>query len=347
MPLYAINGGATTIATTDGNGATNEAKIFPSVVLSNLTEFRKKIGDVARGYFFQISIPSIDDNSESLTMMAKSTILPAYALEDKGFEFQGSRYKQAGHATFDDWNVTFLADEYHKLRHKFLSWQSLIFDPIRQIPFASGSYKKNGIKVLQLSKDGLVVSGYEFYGMYPSRVSEIQLSQSGEIEEFTVTFSYDYFTINGDNNQGADFTSITNSNGVYAVSVGTKFAYADATTDKFGGNRRINQAVGSFDDETPLEDKAGNKEIDYNGMTATTTPPGGVLGFLQNLNPLRGYDGDINTADPAGFLDYANWMSFRYSPPLRFRIRNYLPDSVNNATNLSLPPINPYDALGI
>jgi len=412
MPLLAL--GSTSKAVYTGGGdnsppsSTTGGK--PGAASINLHTFRTLVGDAARSYFFQIDIPPVSDSSQQLTMLAKSTILPPCSLEDKGFEFQGSKYKMAGHMTFDDWTVTFICDEYQKLRHNFLAWQSLIYDPIRQIPFTAGSYKKSGVKVFQLSKDGDVVSGYEFFGLYPSRVGEVNLDQSSrEISTFSVTFSYDYYIINtnvGDNDtlpsnfgisdpnyaikqhnnepfdDSQSFSHLKKDKAHITVDTGVAKQAANGNSDwdtklsdfkinkahitvdtgvakqAANGNSdwdtklsdfKINKATisNTSDDKQLLIDAGGNQEVDYNSKGEKRSKEGALVSFLQNINPF-GRKGDINTPDPATFLDYANWMPLRYSPPLGFRIRKFLPSGINKAIDsVRVPNINPYAWTGL
>lgn len=368
MPLLAIGSGGSSSASSTSGPSENV----------NLKTFRDLIGDVARSYLFQIVIPQIDE-SKPLTLLAKSTILPAYSLEDKHFDFQGSQYKQAGHATFDDWNVTFISDEYQKIRHKFLAWQSLIYDPIRQIPFTAGSYKKNDVKVFQLSKDGNIVTGYEFFGIYPKRVGEINLDQGGnELSSFTVTFAYDYFILNTEDDKKSPNEAKVDSSG-YSVKIqgGKNFNdyeslrnykikdkghisnRSDDNTRRLDGARipdieplsnfKISKARISnrIDDITLRSDGADNTEIDYNSKGRLIDEEGALVSFLQNINPF-GRKGDINTPDPATFLDYANWIPYRYSPPIGFRIRKFLPSGINKSVDsVRVPNINPYAWTGL
>jgi hypothetical protein len=383
MPLLSI-GRLDPVKSGDRDAIGVSGKNVKGVVGVNLTTFRYLINDFARPYYFQINIPAIDDSSHVLSMLAKTTILPTMTIEDKGFDFQGSKYKMAGHATFDDWNVTFVADEYHKVRHRFLAWQSLIFDPIRQIPFTAGSYKRNDVQVIQLSKTGEVVTSYQFFGLYPTRVGEIQLGHGNkEVEEFTVTFAYDYFIINTEiantsTNKDADISKYSpptsdnklgrNSQGV-TDSVDNKVIHdinaretiltdkANNTDKDYSGKSKTSAVQDSKDKwvmhdinarETLLVDKAGNADQDYNGRGNTEPAPlGFVADQLKKLNPF-GRNGDINTEDPFTFLDAANWMNFRYSPPLSFRIRKYLGKDVNEGIDkFRVPEINPYAWTGL
>lgn len=200
---------------------------FSDKTNTNLKEFRNIVGDAARQYLFEISIPILSSTSNNIqnieqvnplkntlssiraginssndtkviTCLARSTILPKMIIEDVPFEFQKSTFHMGGRATFDTWNVTFLADAYHKLRNRLLAWQNLIFDPVNQIGSDPSSYKTNDVTVKQLDRMGIVVVGYNFMGLYPTEVGEIQLSQSDtEVETFNVTFTYDFYKIDG------------------------------------------------------------------------------------------------------------------------------------------------------
>jgi len=167
---------------------------------TNLREFRQLVGDAARPYLFEIDIPSIStgdaNDVKTVTCLARSAILPRYNIEDIPFEFQKSTFHMGGRAVFDTWQVTFMADAYHKLRNRLLSWQSVIFDPSRQVSYSPSSYKRGGVTIKQLDRMGSVVTAYEFRGLYPSEVGEIQVDQGNtSIEEFNVTFTYDYYIL--------------------------------------------------------------------------------------------------------------------------------------------------------
>ncbi len=380
MPLLAIGGGVSSPASSTGKDVTIPAPVGAANV--NLYNFRTLVNDFARNYYFHVVIPEVSENSQVLTMLAKSTILPASSLEDKNFDFQGSQYKMAGHATFDDWTVTFYCDEYQKLRHTFLAWQSVIYDPVRQIPFTAGSYKRSDIKVYQLSKDGNVVTGYNFFGMYPKRVGEIQLDQgSKEISTFSVTFAYDYFVIDTEvaGAESVDDANISKESYSVKIHNGQPYDMIDSLTDfeiqkayvsdPWQDSEQLSDAAGnkdieklsnfkirkgeisnSSDDKTLLTDAAGNQEIDYNAKGEARSEEGALVSFLQNINPF-GRKGDINAVQspsPPPILDILNWMPLRYSPPIGFRIRKFLPSGINKGIDsVRVPNINPYEWTGL
>ena len=57
---------------------------------------------------------------------------------------------------------------------------------------------KASAQVTQFSKTGDILRIYNFVGLYPSEVSTIDLAWDAEtIQEFTVTFQYDYWEVSG------------------------------------------------------------------------------------------------------------------------------------------------------
>ena len=57
---------------------------------------------------------------------------------------------------------------------------------------------KASAQVTQFSKTGEILRVYDFIGLYPSEVGTIDLAWDTEtIQEYTVTFQYDYWQISG------------------------------------------------------------------------------------------------------------------------------------------------------
>ncbi len=175
----------------------------------NLSSFRNTIKDTAKPYLFLIQIPAVSTPSgEEITCFARSANLPAYNIQTTDIAFQGMMYKVATTPTFDNWQVTFLADESHVLRHRFLGWQSQIFDAQRQVGGSPVLYKADNIRVSQLGRAGGIVTTYNFVGMFPANVGEIALDHGTvDPETFTVDFAYDYYSIGeGDFAAAADIS---------------------------------------------------------------------------------------------------------------------------------------------
>jgi hypothetical protein len=172
----------------------------------NLHSFRNTIRDLGRSYLYLIKIPQVAGaTGEALTCFAKSTSLPAYTINTTPVNFQGMEYKLATAPTFDAWTVNFLCDENHTLRHRFLGWQSQIFDAQRQVAGSPINYKADNIEVSQLGRAGNIITTYKFIGAFPSTVAQIALDHSTqEPESFEVTFTYDYYVIGAGNGVSAN-----------------------------------------------------------------------------------------------------------------------------------------------
>ena len=197
-----------------------------------LSQFKSKLaGGGARPNLFEISIPTFptaiaeawspgDDNENGMfKFLAKATSLPASNLGNIEIPFRGRTLKVAGDRTFDDWTVTIINDEDFKLRTAFERWSNVIsrLDDATGVTNPS-SYMTDGF-VQQLgrgptantgSNDGgesSVLRTYKFFDVFPITVGEIAVSYdtTDALEEFDVTFRYQYFTI-GNSTQSSGST---------------------------------------------------------------------------------------------------------------------------------------------
>lgn len=160
----------------------------------NLYNFRQTVGDPARPYLWMVTIPEIGTDTV-VTAMARSTQLPGFKVNEIAIPFQGVNMYIGGTPTFDEWTVTFIADEGHELRRIFLKWASLIYDVGTGFVGHSSSYKSDRVGVAQLARNNKKVARMGLVGAFPTNVAAIELAQAGatEAEQFAVTFRYDYF----------------------------------------------------------------------------------------------------------------------------------------------------------
>ena len=66
-------------------------------------------------------------------------------------------------------------------------------------PAASPSLYKANAQVTQFSKTGVPITTYTFNGIFPQSISTIDLdwNATDTIEEFTVSFQYDWWEVTG------------------------------------------------------------------------------------------------------------------------------------------------------
>ena len=187
-----------------------------------LSQFKSKlIGGGTRPNLFEVSIPtfpsaiseawSAGDDSENgiFKFLCKASILPASNLGSIEIPFRGRTLKIAGDRTFDDWTVTIINDEDFKLRTAFERWSNVmsrlddatgVTNPTSYMTDGYVQQLGRGSQVGAASNDGgesSVLRSYKFFDVFPITVGEIALSYdtTDQLEEFDVTFRYQYFTI--------------------------------------------------------------------------------------------------------------------------------------------------------
>lgn len=191
----------------------------------NLSTFRSTVHSIGRNQYFVVKIPPVAPISENLTALARSTTIPAMTHDVLEVWYRGLAMKVQSRPTFPEWNVTFLCDEAHALRHIFLKWMEASYNVLNLQNKGHNQYKKDGISVSQLAANGTATSTVIFHGVFPSAVGEIEVNQEGNVlETFQATLTYDYYTMNslaGEVVSGIDDEPLTleNNSGSYAGNV--------------------------------------------------------------------------------------------------------------------------------
>lgn len=171
----------------------------------SIDEFRAalKFGG-ARNTLFRVDLTfPVGIGSQAARMipkMAKASSLPPTEHGIIQVPVFGRTIKINGDKSYGSWTVTFYNDEDFQLRHAFEQWQnqmqtieSNIATPLALLP---AQYKQDA-KISQYSKDDKLLRTYKFSGLFPAQVSGIQMDwgATNQIEEFQVTFEYDYHIV--------------------------------------------------------------------------------------------------------------------------------------------------------
>ncbi len=190
--------------------------------VKTISQFKSKLqGGAARPNLFEVSIPSFPsaisdawnsgDNGENGTFkfLCKAANLPASIVAPINVPFRGRNLKVAGDKTFEPWTVTIINDEDFKLRTAFEKWSNILSKLEDNTGVTNpGSYMTDAY-VQQLGRgrekfsttngggEHSVLRTYKFYDIWPDNISAIALSydSTNAIEEFTVSFQVQYFTI--------------------------------------------------------------------------------------------------------------------------------------------------------
>jgi hypothetical protein len=152
--------------------------------------------------------------------VCKASSIPASTLGSIDVPYFGRKVKMAGNRTFDNWSVTVMNDEDFLVRNAFELWSSYINSHENNLRDSSviteaglASYRTRA-DVRHFAKTGLFASGtsdgdsaiptriYTFENIFPVSIGNIELNweTTDAIEEFTVEFAYDYWSVKADVN---------------------------------------------------------------------------------------------------------------------------------------------------
>lgn len=172
----------------------------------NVSEFRSQlIGDGARPNLFSVTLvfPTIVNNGsaagQKLTFMAKASQLPGSSIGTVPVYYFGRETKFVGNRTFPDWTLQIINDEDFVVRNAMENWMNNLNSNqgnIRNSSAGSPSSYTTDATVNQYGKTGEIIKSYNFVGMFPIDVAPIDLDwgSNDSIEEYSVTFSYQYWT---------------------------------------------------------------------------------------------------------------------------------------------------------
>lgn len=171
----------------------------------NVNEIRSQLTlGGARGSLFQctFSNPANSVADIKVPFLVRAAQLPASDLGTIEVPYFGRKVKLAGDRTFGDWTVTVINDEDFLIRNAVEEWSSRINSNqtnLRSFGSAAPLLYKSTAEVTQFSKTGVPIRSYKFNGIYPSSISAIDLNwgDTDSIEEFQVTFQYDWWAVSG------------------------------------------------------------------------------------------------------------------------------------------------------
>ena len=160
----------------------------------NINDFKSALSQGgARANLFEVTITTSPVGSLSnFKFLCKTTTIPTSVIAPISIPFMGRDIKMAGDRTFDTWSTTIINDEDFYIRDTLERWLDRIkgHEGVKQ---KTGKYKRTAT-VTQLSKDGSALKSYKFVNAWPTSLTEIPLDMaSGEIEEFSCVWNYDYW----------------------------------------------------------------------------------------------------------------------------------------------------------
>ena len=175
---------------------------FNKPPLRTITGFKSKLaGGGTRPNLFEVEIAfpnetAIDnDTKEKTRFLIKAAALPASNITPIDVNFRGRILKIAGDRTFDTWTVTVLNDVDFSIRSAFEKWMNLINKMSDATGEQNPAVYQPDAYVHQLDRDGSTLRTYKFHDVFPTQISQIDLSyeSTDQIEEFTVEFQVQWW----------------------------------------------------------------------------------------------------------------------------------------------------------
>ena len=171
------------------------------------------IGGGARPNLFEVEMTTLPGgiawDADNFRFMCKAANLPASNIANIDVPFRGRIFKVAGDRTIDTWTITIINDEGFALRTAMEAWMDQIAKLENNLGTTLPEAYMTNASVFQLGRgstassrsnagdSNVVLAEYEFIDIFPTEVSQIDLSydSSDTIEEFTVTFQVQSFTL--------------------------------------------------------------------------------------------------------------------------------------------------------
>lgn len=173
------------------------------MAITKISDLKDKIATGARSNLFEVTLTDgfgiFNNDKETFSYLCKGAQLPGSTVGLIDVPFQGGRrYKLAGDRTFPDWTTTVINTPDQKLRQLIEQLQV----KYGEINYESTKTKTNSgsllstVIVKQYDLAGTARYQYTLENCWPSDISTIDLSYDSvdTLEEFTVTWTYDYFT---------------------------------------------------------------------------------------------------------------------------------------------------------
>ena len=163
--------------------------------LRTITGFKSKLaGGGTRPNLFEVEIAFPDqtaidnDVKDKSRFLIKAAALPASNITPIDVNFRGRILKIAGDRTFDTWTITVLNDVDFSIRSAFEKWMNLINKMSDATGEQNPAVYQPDAYVHQLDRDGSTLRTYKFHDVFPTNISQIDLSYEtvDAIEEFTV-----------------------------------------------------------------------------------------------------------------------------------------------------------------
>ena len=173
-----------------------------------LSTFKSKLAAQsggARPALYEVDINHFTGDASFTTnqnILVKAASIPPATIAPLAVNYAGRAYKWNGFRTYDNWTVTVINDEDFQTRNRMMKWMRNMggtFEGTRDggygDPLLGTQWFDGDATVTQLSTSGSSLQTYKFHYLWPTEIAGIAVDWSSDaIQEYTITFAYDYWT---------------------------------------------------------------------------------------------------------------------------------------------------------
>jgi len=175
----------------------------------SVNDFRAQlVGGGARPNLFEVTVPfpggaNPGEAGQKMTFMCKASAIPGVTLGVVDAPYFGRTIKLPGNRTFEEWTTTVINDEDFAVHSGFINWSNYINSHVGNIRGSATSDYQVDATVTHYGKAGEVLKQITMVNAWPATVPAIELGweTNDSLEEFAVTWNYDYWTVADDKAQ--------------------------------------------------------------------------------------------------------------------------------------------------
>ena len=172
--------------------------------MPNINDFKSRLaGGGARANQFKVTMPfpgyaAVGGETSDLAFLCTSTSIPGQSIANISVPFRGRVLQIAGDRTFNPFSITVLNDTDFKIYRAMERWMNGINNMTDNEGLTNPADYQVDAFVDQLDRNGAAIKNYTLRGAFPNTIAPIELTydEQSAIEEFSVTFSYQYFESN-------------------------------------------------------------------------------------------------------------------------------------------------------
>ncbi len=175
----------------------------------SINNFRAElVGQGARPNLYEVTIPfpgavNPGEAGQKMTFMCKGAQIPGADIGLVEVPYFGRNIKLAGNRTFAEWTTTVINDEDFAIHAGLVNWMNSIQGHGENLRTIAGNDYQVDAQVTHYKKEGEVAKQITMINCWPSSGAAMELGwdQNDAVEEFAVTWQYDYWQIADDKTQ--------------------------------------------------------------------------------------------------------------------------------------------------